>query len=111
MKTTDIIFIWFTCMVVAFAVTINNAEAKEWRAGVSISVPLNFQEMGDRGTFTVHGEVYDADRVTIHHNETTNNIRNRTTTNNNQSTTSLNVTTVESYNFDVNGIGNDVDIH
>lgn len=39
---------------------------KEWKAGVSVTIPLDFSKIKDEGTITISGEMYDAIDASVH---------------------------------------------
>ena len=58
-------------MVLFVMCIVDRAEAKEFKVGMSITVPLNFKNIGERGTITIFGEAFDADICTIIDNSIT----------------------------------------
>jgi len=114
------------CLFLAFSV-INRAEARENRIGISITVPLNLRLPGERGTITIYGEVYDADRCSytaIDNSITTvdSSVDNRVTTTDRSNTTNTTLTVTQSSTtisnttnsntcINTNGINNHVQIH
>lgn len=57
------VILTFVCIFLTFlCLNVKEVHSKEWKAGISVTVPLNFRDAGERGTVTFNFEAYDADR-------------------------------------------------
>lgn len=123
MKPIDYALLAVILVMLALGLLANTAHAKDQKFGVSITVPLNLKNIGDRGTLTLYGESYSSssfysyqsidESVTTTNNDNrvdnrvTNTDRSTHTTNN----TTSNSTSVNQNNINVNGINNHVQVH
>ena len=106
-------------VLVVMSVWVKEANAHEYKVGLSMTVPLNFRDVGERGTMTMYVEAYEADRynsytaidnsVTTVDNSTSNRTTNRTTTNTTTTQTITNSTN-NSTSVSVHGSCNNVHV-